>query len=79
MESVTRVRLVDSGTKDRGGKPIMSRVESTHVAYGFAPVVSGDVSGEGDVVSTTGGTLYFRPPNLTEASPEDLFIVRGVE
>lgn len=79
MFAVTRIRHVDTGEKDRYGKPIMTVVQSTHMAYGFAPVVTGDVKGVESVVSEAGGTLYFRPPNLTEAIPDDRFVVRGVE
>lgn len=79
METVTRVRMVDTGEVDRGGKPVFSRVVSEHRAFGFAPVVSAEVSGVGEVVSPTGGTLYFRVPDVVDVVADDRFVVRGVE
>lgn len=79
MFAVKRIRSTDTGNRDRYGKPIKTVVETTHMAFGFAPVVTNDVKGVESVVSEDGGTLYFRPPHLTEAIPEDRFIVRGVE
>lgn len=76
---VTRIRTVESGRIDRWGKPIFDRVETTHTAHGFAPLVAGDVMGVDSVVSTDGGTLYFRIPHVTDAQPADKFIVRGTE
>jgi len=76
--TVTRLRLTETGQKDRYNKPIMSRIETTHTAHGFAPLVASDVSGVEQIVSRDGGTLYFRAPNLTFAEPDDQFVVRGV-
>ncbi|AAT88392.1 hypothetical protein ATY41_10710 [Leifsonia xyli subsp. xyli] len=77
--TVTRTRMVDSGAKDRYLKPILKPVTSRFVAHVFAPVVTNDVTGVDTVISSDGGTLYFRAPNTADALPNDRWTVRGTE
>lgn len=75
--TVTRTRMVDSGQKDRYEKPILTPQTTTWTAHAFAPVVTNDVMGVDTVISTDGGTLYFRAPNTADSLPADRWTVRG--
>lgn len=75
--SVTRTRFVETDEEDRYGKPILSKVTTTHTAHAFAPVVTNDVMGVDAVESSDGGTLYFRAPETADSLPEDEWTVRG--
>ncbi|MCS4275334.1 hypothetical protein M2390_000495 [Mycetocola sp. BIGb0189] len=76
---MTRIRLVDSGQIDRGGKPIMVEARTDHIAKAFAPLVQVEDEDVERTVANFGGTLYFRPPHFCYAEASDRFIVRGVE
>jgi|GEM_PF-3911378 len=75
--TVTRTRMVDSGQKDRYEKPILAQQTTTFIAHAFAPVVTNDVMGVDTVISSDGGTLYFRAPNTADSLPGDRWTVRG--
>lgn len=76
--TVTRVRFEETGDFDRWGKPITRRIEEELRAFAFAPQVTGEVNGVEQLISRTGGTLYFRAPNTPSVSADEQFIVRGV-
>ncbi|UAJ78316.1 hypothetical protein IT072_02390 [Leifsonia sp. ZF2019] len=78
-EAVTRTRMVDSGQLDRYGKPILAPQTSPLTAHSFAPVVTNDVEGVDTVVSSDGGTLYFRAPDLAGSLSGDKWKVRGID
>lgn len=75
---VTRIRKVDTGDTDRYGKPVMAD-QSTEVTISrFAPQVSGETTGDGQVVSRGGGTIYVRRPLELDVRPDDRFEIAGV-
>jgi hypothetical protein len=76
-EIVTRIRLIDTGQKDRYNKPIYSEQSTSLTAHVFAPVVASDVQGVDQVTATDGGTIYFRYPNMADALPDDRWEIRG--
>ncbi|MGG7510906.1 hypothetical protein [Plantibacter sp. YIM 135249] len=76
--TVTRVRITETGELDRYGKPILTKTPTTHTAFAFAPTVAAEINEVEQDISTDGGSLYFRAPNLIDVRADDQFIVRGV-